>query len=60
MRATAPSDAEVLFSNKFIRLLMSALAISASQMRGRVAHPQRIRALVPQPVARYIADHHHY
>jgi nicotinic acid mononucleotide adenylyltransferase len=39
---------------------MSALAISASQMRGRVAYPQRIRALVLQPVARYIADHHLY
>jgi nicotinate-nucleotide adenylyltransferase len=53
-------DAEKLFPHRFIHLQMPALAISATQIRSRVAAAQPIDTLVSEPVARYIADHHLY
>lgn len=53
-------DAEKLFPHRFIHLQMPALAISATQIRSRVAAVQSIDTLVSEPVARYIADHHLY
>jgi nicotinate-nucleotide adenylyltransferase len=60
IRARGQFDAEKLFPHRFIHLQMPALAISATQVRSRVASGQTIDTLVSEPVARYIADHHLY
>jgi nicotinate-nucleotide adenylyltransferase len=60
IRARGLFDAEKLFPHRFIHLQMSALAISATQIRSRVSASQAIDTLVSEPVARYIADHHLY
>lgn len=60
IRASGQFDAEKLFPHRFIHLQMPALAISATQIRSRVAAAQPIDTLVSEPVARYIADHHLY
>jgi nicotinate-nucleotide adenylyltransferase len=60
IRAGSLFDAEKLFPHRFNHLQMPALAISATQIRSRVAAAQPIDTLVSEPVARYIADHHLY
>jgi nicotinate-nucleotide adenylyltransferase len=60
IRAGRLFDAEKLFPHRFIHLQMPALAISATQIRSRLAAAQPIDTLVSEPVARYIADHHLY
>jgi nicotinate-nucleotide adenylyltransferase len=60
IRARSQFDAEKLFPHRFIHLQMSALAISATHIRSRVAAAQSIDTLVSGPIARYIADHHLY
>ena len=45
---------------RFQRLLLPAMAISSTHIRQRVAAAQGIADLVPEPVARYIAQHHLY
>jgi nicotinate-nucleotide adenylyltransferase len=60
IRARGQFDAESLFPDRFIRLQMPALAISATQIRSHVNASQAINTLVSEPVARYIADHHLY
>ena len=41
-------------------LSMSAQAVSSTDIRHRVAHRQPVQAMLPDSVARYIADHHLY
>lgn len=41
-------------------LPMSAQAVSSTDIRHRVAHRQPVQAMLPDSVARYIADHHLY
>lgn len=60
IRVTDLFDAEKLFPHRFIHLQMPAMAVSATQIRSRVASAQAINTLVSEPVARYIADHHLY
>jgi nicotinate-nucleotide adenylyltransferase len=43
---------------RFLRLQMSLSPVSASDIRARVAAGQSIDALVCEPVARYIVQHH--
>ena len=43
---------------RFLRLQMPLSPVSASDIRARVAARQSIDALVCEPVARYIVDHH--
>lgn len=47
-------------SSRFLRLEMPANPISATAIRARVAKAEPIAALVGEPVARYIAQHHLY
>ena len=58
--ATGQFDAEAASPAKFVRLHMPAMDISATQIRSRIAARQSVSALVCEPVARYIADHHLY
>jgi nicotinate-nucleotide adenylyltransferase len=44
----------------FLRLKMPLNPVSATAIRARVAHHEPIAALVGEPVARYIAQHHLY
>jgi len=53
-------DAEKAYPSRFRRLQMPAMAISATDIRTRISVHQGISALVCEPVARYIADHHLY
>ena len=46
--------------DRFLRLKMPLNPISATAIRARVAHSEPIAALVGEPVARYIAQHHLY
>ncbi len=53
----APSNA---LEGEFLRLRMPSNPVSATAIRARVAHHEPIAALVGEPVARYIAQHHLY
>lgn len=53
----APSNA---LEGGFLRLRMPLNPISATAIRARVANAEPIAALVGEPVARYIAQHHLY
>jgi nicotinate-nucleotide adenylyltransferase len=53
-------EAERLFPERFLRLSLPALHISATQIRSNIANGQPVQTLVSEPVARYIADHHLY
>ena len=53
----APSNA---LEAGFLRLKMPLNPISATAIRARVANTEPIAALVGEPVARYIAQHHLY
>lgn len=55
-RFVAPKSLE----SHFRRLPMPAMPISATDIRTRIAAHQSIAALVFEPVARYIDDHHLY
>ena len=46
--------------SRFIRLTMSAMAVSATDIRATVAAHQSVLPLVFEPVARYIDQHHLY
>lgn len=46
--------------NRFLRLKMPLTPVSATAIRARVANAEPIAALVGEPVARYIAQHHLY
>ena len=46
--------------DRFLQLRMPLSPISATAIRARVAHAEPIAALVGEPVARYIAQHHLY
>ena len=46
--------------DRFLRLKMPSTPISATAIRARVAQSEPISALVGEPVARYIAQHHLY
>ena len=59
-RASAGFDDLNQLNGRFLRLQMPPSAISASDIRVRVATHQNIDALVCQPVARYIVHHHLY
>lgn len=48
------------FQSRFRRLPLPAMPVSATDIRARVAAHQSIAALVFEPVARYIDDHHLY
>ena len=50
----------VNLKSRFLRLEMPANPVSATAIRARVAHSEPIAALVGEPVARYIAQHHLY
>jgi nicotinic acid mononucleotide adenylyltransferase len=39
---------------------MAAQAVSSTDIRERIARHQTTQALISDPVARYIADHHLY
>jgi len=58
--ASSVFEAEKLFPQRFIRLNMPALRVSATQIRTRIGQHQSVQTLVSEPVARYIADHHLY
>ena len=47
-------------NDRFLRLKMPSSPISATAIRARVAQSEPIAALVGEPVARYIAQHHLY
>lgn len=53
-------DAEKLVSSRFRHLKMPAMSISATDIRDRISAQLDVTALVCEPVARYIADHHLY
>ena len=46
--------------DRFLRLKMPLSPVSATAIRARVANSEPIAALVGEPVARYIAQHHLY
>lgn len=58
--ANTEFDAEIAYPSRFRHLQMPAMAISATDIRARISAHQGISALVREPVARYIADHHLY
>jgi nicotinate-nucleotide adenylyltransferase len=53
-------DAEEAFPQRFLHLQMSAMAISATDIRSAISNHQDVTALVGESVARYIAAHHLY
>lgn len=53
-------DAEKAFPRRFLHLQMSAMAISATDIRSAISNHQDVTALVGESVARYIAAHHLY
>jgi nicotinate-nucleotide adenylyltransferase len=53
-------DPSTLPQGRFVRLKLPAMSVSATEIRSRVAAHQGIAPLVPDPVARYIAQHHLY
>jgi nicotinate-nucleotide adenylyltransferase len=53
-------DPSQLPQGRFVRLKLPAMSVSATEIRSRVAARQGIAPLVPDPVARYIAQHHLY
>lgn len=53
-------DAEKAFPQRFLHLQMSAMAISATDIRSAISNHQDVTALVGESVARYIAAHHLY
>jgi nicotinate-nucleotide adenylyltransferase len=53
-------DPSQLPQGRFVRLKLPAMSVSATEIRARVAAHQGIAPLVPDPVARYIAQHHLY
>lgn len=58
--ASAEFDAELAFPQRFLHLQMSAMAISATDIRSAISNHQDVTALVGESVARYIAAHHLY
>ena len=62
--ASISTDAEYVppsaLKDRFLRLKMPSTPISATAIRARVAQSEPISALVGEPVARYIAQHHLY
>jgi nicotinate-nucleotide adenylyltransferase len=58
--ASAEFDAEKAFPQRFLHLQMSAMAISATDIRSAICNHQDVTALVGESVARYIAAHHLY
>jgi nicotinate-nucleotide adenylyltransferase len=59
-RASAPNDAKPLDRTGWHTLHMPHLAVSATEIRQRLAQGQPVDTLVTEPVARYIAHHHLY
>lgn len=53
-------DPSQLPQGRFVRLKLPAMSVSATEIRSRVAARQGIAPLVPDSVARYIAQHHLY
>lgn len=53
-------DAEIAGGGQFARLPFTPVALSATDIRRRVAAHEAVDALVPPAVARYIAQHHLY
>lgn len=53
-------DAEIAAGGRFSRLPVAPTALSATDIRRRVAAGQPVDALVPPAVARYIDQHHLY
>jgi nicotinate-nucleotide adenylyltransferase len=54
------SELPVVPSARFVKLELPRMPESATAIRGRAARGEDISALVPPPVARYIASHHLY
>ncbi|GDX56256.1 putative nicotinate-nucleotide adenylyltransferase [Comamonadaceae bacterium] len=48
------------WKQRFLRLPMAPMALSATELRARLGAHQNVSPLVPEPVARYIEDHHLY
>ena len=46
--------------HRFLRLPLAPMALSATELRARLGAHQNVSPLVPEPVARYIEDHHLY
>lgn len=59
-RASAQNDAEHLPRTGWRTLNMPSMAVSATEIRQRLAHGLPVDRLVTEPVARYIAHHHLY
>ena len=56
----APLDPELRARFSLHTLPMAAQAVSSTDIRERIARSQSTQALLTEPVARYIADHHLY
>lgn len=59
-RASVKEDAEPLDRTGWRTLNMPSMAVSATDIRQRLAQGQPVDTLVTEPVARYIAHHHLY
>ncbi len=48
------------WQQRFLRLPLAPMALSATELRARLGAHQNVSMMVPEPVARYIEDHHLY
>ncbi len=48
------------WQQRFLRLPLAPMALSATELRARLGAHQNVSLMVPEPVARYIEDHHLY
>ncbi len=48
------------WQQRFLRLPLAPMALSATELRARLGAHQTVSLMVPEPVARYIEDHHLY